>query len=161
MRYLGNLVRDELGYSFVQRRPFLRIMALRAAATSLLTRSAVMVATLEGVWLGKVSAWRPFSSLERATNEAPLLVFSIPVFWLAQFLICFFAVRLGMLRAQSLFQSPWSCVGLPTITLPCSLSGSGLPLSLQLLAPPFAGCSPVEAAAWCHDVLGNLPTPPS
>lgn len=59
-----------------------------------------------------------------------------------------------------LFQSPWTSAGLPTITLPCGLSASGLPLGIQLIAPPFAECSLLAAAAWCHDVLGSIPAPP-
>jgi aspartyl-tRNA(Asn)/glutamyl-tRNA(Gln) amidotransferase subunit A len=31
------------------------------------------------------------------------------------------------------FNSPWSFSGLPTISLPCALSGEGLPLSIQLI----------------------------
>lgn len=59
-----------------------------------------------------------------------------------------------------LFQLPWSTAGFPTITLPCGLSASRLPLGLQLIAAPFAEPSLLAAAAWCQDVLGRAPAPP-
>ncbi|MEZ6049390.1 MAG: amidase family protein [Planctomycetaceae bacterium] len=34
------------------------------------------------------------------------------------------------------FNSPWSFLGLPTLTIPMQLSDNGLPLGLQLIAPP-------------------------
>lgn len=58
-----------------------------------------------------------------------------------------------------LFQTPWTTAGLPTVTLPCGLSDSGLPLGLQLIAAPFAEASLLAAAAWCQDVLGRAPAP--
>lgn len=102
VRYLGNFVRGELGYSFVQRRPVLHVIAERAAATALLTGSALVVATLVGVGLGTLSARRPFSWLDGAVSGAALIGFSIPVFWLGQLLILFFAVRFGALPAQGM-----------------------------------------------------------
>jgi aspartyl-tRNA(Asn)/glutamyl-tRNA(Gln) amidotransferase subunit A len=58
-----------------------------------------------------------------------------------------------------IFQTPWSISGLPSITLPCGQSASGLPLGIQLIAGPFAEASLLSAAAWCQDVLGRAPAP--
>jgi aspartyl-tRNA(Asn)/glutamyl-tRNA(Gln) amidotransferase subunit A len=65
----------------------------------------------------------------------------------------------GMPTGDPAFQVPWSFSGLPTITVPCGLSASGLPLGLQLIAGPFAEPSLLAAAAWCEDVLGPAPAP--
>lgn len=59
-----------------------------------------------------------------------------------------------------LFQTPWTTAGLPTITLPCGLSTSGLPLGVQLIAAPFAEPALLAAAAWCQELLGLAPAPP-
>jgi len=57
------------------------------------------------------------------------------------------------------FQAPWTALGLPTVTVPCGHSGSGLPLGLQLIARPFAEASLLATAGWCEDVLGRAPAP--
>jgi aspartyl-tRNA(Asn)/glutamyl-tRNA(Gln) amidotransferase subunit A len=58
------------------------------------------------------------------------------------------------------FQTPWTAGGFPTITVPCRLSASGLPLGIQLIAPHLAEAPLLAAAAWCEEVLGRLPGPP-
>lgn len=65
----------------------------------------------------------------------------------------------GMATGDPVFQMPWSFSGLPTATVPCGLSASGLPLGLQLIAGPFAEAPLLAAAAWCEEVLGKLPAP--
>jgi aspartyl-tRNA(Asn)/glutamyl-tRNA(Gln) amidotransferase subunit A len=65
----------------------------------------------------------------------------------------------GMATGDPQFQVPWSLSGLPSITVPCGLSGSGLPLGLQLVGGMFAEASLLAVAAWCEDVLGRGPAP--
>ena len=55
---------------------------------------------------------------------------------------------------------PWSCVGYPAITVNGGLSPAGLPLGLQLVAPPMADERLMRIGAWCEQVLGRLPAPP-
>jgi aspartyl-tRNA(Asn)/glutamyl-tRNA(Gln) amidotransferase subunit A len=52
------------------------------------------------------------------------------------------------------FNSPWSYLGYPTVCLPAGRSSDGLPLSIQLAAPPWAEGTLFAAAAWCEDALG-------
>ncbi len=58
------------------------------------------------------------------------------------------------------FQGPWTSCGLPTITLPSGLAGSGLPLGLQLIAARFQEERLLSAARWCEKVLDVQLTPP-
>lgn len=58
------------------------------------------------------------------------------------------------------FQGPWTSCGLPAIALPSGLAESGLPLSIQLVASPFAEGRLLSAAAWCEQVLGVELAPP-
>ena len=58
------------------------------------------------------------------------------------------------------FQGPWTSCGLPAIALPSGLAESGLPLSIQLVASPFAESRLLSAAAWCEQALGVELTPP-
>ena len=58
------------------------------------------------------------------------------------------------------FQVPWTSCGFPAITLPCGLSGSGLPLGVQLAAGPLRESRLLSAAAWCERVMGFEAAPP-
>lgn len=51
------------------------------------------------------------------------------------------------------FQTPWTTVGFPTITLPCGLSSDGMPLGIQLAAGRFSESRLLAAAHWCEAVL--------
>jgi Asp-tRNA(Asn)/Glu-tRNA(Gln) amidotransferase A subunit family amidase len=65
----------------------------------------------------------------------------------------------GMATGDPLFQVPWSLSGLPSITLPCGLAASGLPLGIQLVSGAFTEPALLAVAAWCEDVLGRAPAP--
>jgi aspartyl-tRNA(Asn)/glutamyl-tRNA(Gln) amidotransferase subunit A len=65
----------------------------------------------------------------------------------------------GMATGDPQFQIPWSLSGFPSITVPCGLSASGLPLGLQLVSDMFTEAPLLAAAAWCEDVLGRGPAP--
>lgn len=56
--------------------------------------------------------------------------------------------------------APWSCLGYPAITVNGGLSPDGLPLGLQLVAPPMADYDLMRVGAWCEDALGRLSVPP-
>lgn len=58
------------------------------------------------------------------------------------------------------FNSPWSYSGLPTVCIPCGLSETGLPLSLQLIAPAGSDCRLLSAAAWIERQLAAVGVPP-
>jgi Asp-tRNA(Asn)/Glu-tRNA(Gln) amidotransferase A subunit family amidase len=49
------------------------------------------------------------------------------------------------------FNSPWSYVGWPALTIPCGLGEGGLPIGLQLVAPPWSELSLLNAAAWIEE----------
>ncbi|MPZ48333.1 MAG: amidase [Dehalococcoidia bacterium] len=52
-----------------------------------------------------------------------------------------------------LFNAPASFTGLPAIALPSGLAANGLPLSVQLMAGPFAEAQLLSAAAWVENLL--------
>ncbi len=53
-----------------------------------------------------------------------------------------------------IFNSPWSYVGFPTVSLPVELSPDGLPLSIQLVGKLFEEERLLAVAAWCEEHLG-------
>jgi aspartyl-tRNA(Asn)/glutamyl-tRNA(Gln) amidotransferase subunit A len=52
-----------------------------------------------------------------------------------------------------LFNSPWSYLGFPTVSLPYAWNSEGLPLSIQLAARRGADAQLLEAAAWCEQAI--------
>jgi aspartyl-tRNA(Asn)/glutamyl-tRNA(Gln) amidotransferase subunit A len=58
------------------------------------------------------------------------------------------------------FQNMWTNLGFPTITLPCGLSRSGLPLGVQLIGPPFSDSALFSVGSWCEGVLQVRLSPP-
>jgi len=54
----------------------------------------------------------------------------------------------------------WSYLGWPAISVPFGFSADGLPLAVQLVAPPRYGRQDAElldAAAWCENVFRRAP----
>jgi aspartyl-tRNA(Asn)/glutamyl-tRNA(Gln) amidotransferase subunit A len=54
---------------------------------------------------------------------------------------------------DGVFQVPWTTAGFPSITIPSGMSGSGLPLGVQLIAAPFSEEKLLSVASWCEEVL--------
>lgn len=48
------------------------------------------------------------------------------------------------------FQAPWSCSGLPVVSLPCGLADDGMPVAVQLVGPYHGDERLLEIAAWCE-----------
>ncbi len=93
--YLGNVIRGNLGYSFANRQPVLDLVLGRLSATVMLTGTAMLLAAGIGLTLGVLSSLRPYSWLDNLSTGTSLVGYSMPVFWLGQVLILFFALKLG------------------------------------------------------------------
>jgi len=99
VRYLGSVVRGDLGFSFANRQPVATLVIERLGRTLLLMVTTVVFATAVGIVLGVWAARRPHSAVDRGATGFALLGYSIPEFWLGQILILVFAVGLGWLPA--------------------------------------------------------------
>lgn len=53
------------------------------------------------------------------------------------------------------FQSPWTYVGFPTVTIPSGVDNNGLPLGIQIIGVPFSDGSVISSAIWCENLLQN------
>ncbi len=51
------------------------------------------------------------------------------------------------------FQAPWSCAGLPVVSMPCGLSDAGLPAAVQLVGPYHQDRRLLEIARWCERAI--------
>lgn len=99
LRYLGNVLRGDLGFSFANRQPVATLVLERLGRTLLLMVTTVIFATTIGIALGVWAARRPNSAIDRGATGFALLGYSVPEFWLGQILILIFAVWLGWLPA--------------------------------------------------------------
>ncbi|MGQ0641896.1 MAG: ABC transporter permease, partial [Gemmatimonadaceae bacterium] len=98
-RWLGRVVRGDLGNSFLYQVPNSAAIAERLPNTFILAASALAVAVIVGVTLGAYCAARPGSAIDQIVTIGASAAMAIPVFWLAMLLILVFAVTLGVLPA--------------------------------------------------------------
>jgi len=58
------------------------------------------------------------------------------------------------------FQAPWSCAGLPVVSIPCGLASDGMPAALQLVQRHHHEAPLLEVAKWCERCLAFDQVPP-
>lgn len=96
-RYLASLFRGDFGRSYNTRRPVLEELAWRYKNTVTLALCAVAFATFLGVFLGSLTALRPYSIFDNFAMVLALLGVSAPIFWLGIVFMWMFGVRLRLL----------------------------------------------------------------
>jgi peptide/nickel transport system permease protein len=92
VRYLGAVVRGDLGHSYAYQRPALSVILERLPATLLLTGAALVLAVAAGLALGVLTAIAPASRFDVGVRVATSAIFAAPVFWIGQLLLLLFAV---------------------------------------------------------------------
>jgi len=95
--FLSNLLRGDLGTSFVYNIPSIDLILLRLPATLELALCALFIAIVIGLPLGLLCGLRPGSRLDKVVMGASIVGFSIPNFWQGLMLIMLFSVMLGWL----------------------------------------------------------------
>lgn len=98
--FLGNAVRGNLGYSYIQKRPVAELIAERLPATIELTLGALFFALVIAIPIGIISAVRQNSFVDQFSMAGAFLGISMPAFWLGIVLILLFSVRLRWLPVQ-------------------------------------------------------------
>ena len=97
LRYLGKLLRGDLGVSYIQRRPVTTIIRDCFPATFILAVAAMLIAAGGGLVLGALAAAHHGRLLDHLVLILALLGTSTPVFWLGLMLMLLFASRLAWL----------------------------------------------------------------
>ena len=122
-RWLGALLRGDLGVSWRTGLPVLQMILSRLVVTVELTAAAMLVALAVGVPLGMLSARRENTRLDHVVRVASLFSLSIPVFWQATMLILALSLWFNWAPAID-FVSPWrdplrnlSIIALPSVAL--------------------------------------------
>ena len=117
LRYLGKLLRGDLGESYIQRRPVAEIIGDHFPPTLILAVAAVFLAAAGGMFLGSLAAFTRNRLLDELVLVLALLGTSTPVFWLGLMLMLLFASHLGWLPVLGYGMEgaviPWLGIRLP------------------------------------------------
>src|SRR5256712_7382855 len=95
VKYLGRVLRGDLGRSIQNSEQVTVLLAKRFPATIELTLGAMLIASVIGVLTGVVAATRQNSWFDGMSMFVALFGFSMPIFWLGIMLILLFAWYLG------------------------------------------------------------------
>ncbi|NBC95573.1 MAG: ABC transporter permease subunit [Deinococcus-Thermus bacterium] len=95
LRWLGNVVRGDWGFSFGERRPARDVVMERLGNTLVLTGGALTVGLVFGVGLGVATAWARGRAAKGALQLLSVVGMSVPTFWSGTLVLLFFGVRLG------------------------------------------------------------------
>ena len=95
--YVGNLLKGDLGNSFITMRPVANDLMDKFPFTLLLASSAMIVSIVVGLAVGIISSLKPNSLLDRGTMLLALTGISAPVFWVGLLLILIVGVNLKWL----------------------------------------------------------------
>lgn len=117
-RYMGGMLRGDMGISYVTNKNVFEIYMSRLPATLLLASVGTIVALAIAIPLGITAAVHQNTWLDSGSMVIGLLGLSIPTFWLGLMLIIVFSLKLGLFPSignQTLF----------SIVLPAITVGSG------------------------------------
>ncbi len=59
-----------------------------------------------------------------------------------------------------LFQAPWSCAGVPVVSIPSGLATDDMPVGLQLVGPAYQEDRLLQIAGWCEAQIAFDAAPP-
>ncbi len=118
-RYIGNLLRGDLGTSYISRMDVMQLYLLRLPNTLRLASIAMVVAVIISVPLGIVAAVNQNSWKDTIAMVLALLGLSMPNFWLGLLLIILFSLKLGWFPSGG-------AEGVASVVLPAVTVGVGL-----------------------------------
>jgi peptide/nickel transport system permease protein len=170
-RWLGALLRGDLGVSWRTGLPVLQMILSRLVVTVELTVVAMLVALAVGVPLGMLSARRENTALDNVVRVASLFSLSIPVFWQATMLILAVSVWLNWAPAVD-FVSPWTdplgnlaIIGLPSLALGTAVAAVFMRMTrsslLEVMRQDYIRTArakglPEPGVLWAHALKNSL-----
>ena len=115
--YVVNLAKGDLGRSIATNRPVLETIMERLPATALLASTSIAIATILGIILGVVAAWKANTWIDSATMTTSLLGISLPAFVVGLLFVLFFGVVLEWFPISGYADRGLEYLVLPMITL--------------------------------------------
>lgn len=123
--WLGNLLRGDMGTSYVSNKPVFSTFVSKLPATLLLTAVSILLTVLISIPLGIWSAVKQNTATDYVIHTASFIGNSLPNFFVSLLLMYFFAIRLGWFPVISGGVSLQS-VALPALTLAIAMSAKYL-----------------------------------
>ena len=123
--WLGNLLRGDIGTSYVSNKPVFSTFVSKLPATLLLTAVSILLTVLISIPLGIWSAVKQNTATDYVIRTASFIGNSLPNFFVSLLLMYFFAIRLGWFPVISGGVSLQS-VALPALTLAIAMSAKYL-----------------------------------
>jgi peptide/nickel transport system permease protein len=171
LRWLGSLLRGDLGVSWRTGLPVFQMIVSRLLVTVELTLGAMVVALAVGVPLGMLSARRENTALDHVVRVASLFSLSIPVFWQATMLILAVSLWLNWAPAVD-FVSPWTdplrnlaIIALPSIALGTAVAAVFMRMTrsslLEVMRQDYIRTArakglPEQGVLWGHALKNSL-----
>lgn len=100
--WLAGLARGDLGQSIQFREPVFKVISERLPLTLALVLPAIALSSAMGIGLALHFAKKPGEITDRFANLTILILFAVPVYWVAHVLIALFSLYLGWLPVQGL-----------------------------------------------------------
>ena len=123
--WLGNLLRGDMGTSYVSNKPVFSTFVSKLPAPLLLTAVSILLTVLISIPLGIWSAVKQNTATDYVIRTASFIGNSLPNFFVSLLLMYFFAIRLGWFPVISGGVSLQS-VALPALTLAIAMSAKYL-----------------------------------
>lgn len=123
--WLGNLLRGDMGTSYVSNKPVFSTFVSKLPATLLLTAVSILLTVLISIPLGIWSAVKQNTATDYVIRTASFIGNSLPNFFVSLLLMYFFAIRLVWFPVISGGVSLQS-VALPALTLAIAMSAKYL-----------------------------------
>ncbi len=114
-KYMWNLLRGDMGRSYLTRRDVFTTIAGAFPNTAKLAFWSILVAMAIALPIGIISATRQYSMVDNVGMVAALLGVATPNFWLGLMLIILFSLKLGWLPSGGM--NGWQSYIMPAITL--------------------------------------------
>ena len=115
IRFLGKLVRCDLGHSFFYKESALKLLLERTPATLELACAAMIFAMVIAIPLGILSAVKYGTGLDNLSLGLATIGQAVPIFWLGLMLMLVFSVSLGWLPTSG--RGNWNHLILPASSL--------------------------------------------
>lgn len=114
-RFLGGLVRGDLGNSYHYKQPALQLIGERMSATLELGTAAMIFAMVTAIPLGIISAVKYGKWVDNFSLGFATIGQAVPIFWLGLMLMLIFSIFLGWLPTSG--RGSWANLILPAVSL--------------------------------------------
>ncbi|EHR37473.1 ABC transporter permease [Facklamia languida] len=101
--FLGNLLKGDLGFSYVSNLPVIEIIGQRVFPTLILSMVSLIISIILGIYLGLKCGSNKGSLLDKIFTPLTYVFDSMPSFWLGMMMILIFASLLGWLPTSGMY----------------------------------------------------------